>query len=114
MALSEFEKNRIEKIFTDYCEKKIPLDIRDQLRIEFQIRGDEVSLSECRAPWRGEGEWTSMKVARFKKDQKTETWQLSWADRNDRWKPYPPLPYHRDIEKLLAEVEKSENGAFWG
>jgi hypothetical protein len=98
MALSEFEKKRIETIFTAYCVEKIPLDIRAQVRIEFQIRGDEVSLIECRAPWRGEGEWTSMKVARFKKDHKTETWQLYWADRNDRWKPYPPLPYHRDIE----------------
>lgn len=114
MALSEFEKKRIEKIFTDYCQSKIPPHVRDKIRIEFQIRGDEVSLFECRAPWRGEGEWTSMKVARFKKDHKTETWLLYWADRNDRWKPYPPLPYHRDIEKLLAEVEKNETGAFWG
>lgn len=63
MALSELEKIRIEKLFTDYCEQKIPLHIRDQIRIEFQIRGDEVSLFECRAPWRGEDEWTSMKVA---------------------------------------------------
>jgi len=31
-----------------------------------------------------------------------------------KWREYPPLPYHRDIEKLLAEVEKNENGAFWG
>ncbi len=114
MALSELEKKRIEKIFTDYCEEKIPPQYRNELRVEYQIRGDEVSLIECRAPRRGEGEWTSMKVARFKKDHKTETWQLSWADRNDRWKSYPPLPYHRDIEKLLAEVEKNENGAFWG
>jgi hypothetical protein len=114
MGLSEFEKKRIEKIFADYCEEKIPLDIRNQVKIEFLIRGDEVSLFECRAPWKGEGEWISMKIARFKKDHKTETWQLYWADRNDRWKPYPPLPYHRDIEMLLAEVEENETGAFWG
>jgi hypothetical protein len=56
----------------------------------------------------------SMKVARSKKDPKTETWQLYWADRNSKWRPYPPLPYHRDIEKLLKEVEKSEIGVFWG
>lgn len=55
-----------------------------------------------------------MKVARFKKDDKTETWQLNWADRNSKWRKYPPLPSHRDIEKLLAEVDKNECGAFWG
>jgi hypothetical protein len=27
---------------------------------------------------------------------------------------YPPLPFHRAIEKLLKEVEKNETGAFWG
>lgn len=39
---------------------------------------------------------------------------LHWADRNGKWREYLLLPYHRDIEKLLAEVEKNENGAFWG
>jgi len=114
MALTELEKKRIEKIFTDYCEKKVPLQYRNELRVEFQIRGNDVCLFECRAPWRGEGEWTSSKIARFKKDPKTETWQLNWADRNNKWREYPPLPFHARIEKLLEEVEKNENGAFWG
>lgn len=114
MALSAFEKKRVEKIFAEYCEQKVPPDIRDQVRIEFQIKSDEVCLLESRPVWDDPSRWTSMKVARFKKDHKTETWQLFWADRNDRWKPYPPLPYHRDIEKLLDEVEKNETGAFWG
>jgi hypothetical protein len=82
MALSEFEKKRIEKIFTDYCENKVPPHVRDKLRVEFQIRGDEVKLFECRPRWRGEGDWISSKIARFKKDPKTETWLLYWADRN--------------------------------
>jgi hypothetical protein len=82
--------------------------------IEFTIRGNEVSLFESRPHLQGGGEWISMKVARFKKDPKTETWHLYWADRNSKWRPYPPLPFHRDIEKLLQEVEKNETGAFWG
>lgn len=84
MPLSEFEKKRIEKIFTDYCEKKVPPQYRNELRVEFQIRGNDVCLFECRPPWRREGEWTSSKIARFKKDPQTETWQLSWADRNNK------------------------------
>ena len=114
MAFSELEKKRIEKIFTDYCEKKVPPQYRNELRVEFQIRGNEVSLLECRAPWRGEGDWTRTKVARFKKDPKTETWLLFWADRNNKWREYSPLSFHARIEKLLDEVEKNENGAFWG
>lgn len=43
MALSEFEKKRVEKLLTAYCENKIPPDLRDQIRIEFRIRGNEVN-----------------------------------------------------------------------
>lgn len=114
MALSEFEKKRVEKLLTAYCENKIPLHLRNQIRIEFTIRGNEVSLFERQPQLQGSSEWISMKVARFKKDPKTETWQLYWADRNSKWRLFPPLPYHRDIEKLLQEVEKNESGAFWG
>jgi hypothetical protein len=114
MPLSELEKKRIEKLFTDYCAKKIPVQYHNELRVEFEIKGNEVYLLECRSPWRGEGDWTRMKVARFKKDPKTETWLLYWADRNSKWRQYPPMPFHARIEKLLDEVEKNENGAFWG
>jgi|LGOV01.1.fsa_nt_gb hypothetical protein len=114
MALSEFEIKRVDKLLTAYCEGKVPAHLRDQIRIEYRIRGNEVSLFESRPHLQGSGEWFSMKVARFKKDTQTGTWLLFWADRNSKWQPYPPLPFHRDIEKLLQEVEKNETGAFWG
>jgi hypothetical protein len=114
VSLSEFEKKRIEKIFSDYCHKKVPPHLHDQIRVEYQVRGSEVILLETRPVWDDPTRWTSMKIARFKKDSKTETWQLYWADRNERWRQYPPLPFHRDIERLLDEVEKNETGAFWG
>lgn len=114
MALSEFEKKRVEKLLTAYCENKIPPHLRDRIKIEFRIRGNEVSLFESRPHMQCGGEWISMKVARFKKDPETETWELYWADRNSKWRRYPPLPFHRDIEKLLQEVDKNESGAFWG
>lgn len=40
MPLSEFEQKRIEKIFTDYCEKKVPSQYHNELRVEFEIRGN--------------------------------------------------------------------------
>ena len=114
MALSEFEKKRIEKLLTAYCAGKVPPDLRNRIRIEFLIRGNEVKLFESRPHLQGGGEWIAMKVARFKKDPATQTWQLFWADRNGKWRSYPPLPYHRDLEKLLKEVDRNDSGAFWG
>lgn len=114
MPLSEFEIKRVEKLFTAYCEGKVPGYLRDQIRIEYRIRGNEVSLFESRAHLQGSGEWISTKVACFRKDSESEAWQLFWADRNSKWRPYSPLPSHRDIEKLLQTVEGNETGAFWG
>ncbi len=114
MALSEFEVKRVDKLFTVYCEGKIPAHLQDQIRIEYRIRGNEVSLLESRPHLQGSGEWISMKVARFNKDPQTGLWQLFWADRNSKWRSYSPLSFHRDLEKLLQEVEKNESGAFWG
>ena len=55
MALSEFEKKRVEKLLTAYCENRIPPDLHDQIRLEFTIRGNEVSLFESRPHWQGGG-----------------------------------------------------------
>ena len=114
MALSEFERKRVEKLLTAYCETKIPSHLRDRIRLEFRIRGNEVSLFESRPHWQGAGEWIATKVARFRKDPKAQTWQLFWADRNSKWRPYPTLPFHRDFEILLQEVDRNVTGAFWG
>ena len=65
MALSEFEIKRVDKLLTAYCEGKVPAPLRDQIRIEYRIRGNEVSLFESRPHLQGSGEWISMKVARF-------------------------------------------------
>lgn len=114
MSLSEFEIKRIDKLLNAYCDNKIPAHLRDQIRIEYRIRGNEVSLFESRSHLQGSGEWISTKVACFKKDVQSQTWHLFWADRNSQWQPYAPLPCHRDIEKLLQEVENNPTGAFWG
>lgn len=114
MPLSEFEIKRVDKLFTAYCEQKVPAHLRDQIRIEYRIRDFAVSLFESRPLLQGSGEWISTKVARFQKDPQTETWRLFWADRDSQWQPYAPLPIHRDIEKLLQVVEKNETGLFFG
>jgi hypothetical protein len=114
VSLSEFELKRIGKIFPEYCEKRVPAHLSSEIKIEYQIRGDELTLYESRPVWDDHAKWISGKVARFKKDPQTETWYLYWADANGRWIEYSLLPCHRDIAKLLAEVEKNGNGAFWG
>jgi len=114
MPLSEFEKQRVIKVFSAYCETKVPHHISDQFRIEFELRGCEIKLFESRPDWRDKNQWVSQKVARFKKNIGTNSWQLYYADKNDRWHVFEPYPTDKDIEKLLAEVETDSTGIFWG
>lgn len=114
MSLSEFEKQRVKKIFSAYCAMKAPHHISDQFRVEFELRGDEVKLFESRPFHLDKSQWISHKIARFKKDRESNCWQLYYADRNERWHLFEPFPSDKDIEKMLAEVEKDTTGIFWG
>jgi hypothetical protein len=114
VPLSEFELKRVEKIFADYCEKKIPAYLQSKIRMEYQVREDEVTLFESRPVWDDHAMWISGKVARFSKDRETGGWFLYQAGHDGGWCQYEPLPFHRQIEKLLDEVDKNETGAFCG
>ncbi len=114
MALSEFEQKRIDKLFSTFCRERVPAQYHDQIRIEFRIKGNEVTLYESRPHYQNKSTWFSTSIARFKKDPDTESWQLYCADRNDKWHAYRDFPPNRDIEKLLAEVKSDPTGIFWG
>lgn len=114
MALSEFERERIEKLFGEYCQRKVPPHVRNMLRIEYKIRGGEVKLFECRPRYDDHSVWTELPVARFKKDEKKNTWLLYCADRNSKWHLFKPNGEDKNIEKLLDEVDRDTTGIFWG
>ncbi len=114
MALSEFEEKRIEKLFAAFCQARVPAQYHDQIRIEFRIKGEEVTLYESRPHYRDKSTWFSTSIARFKKKSKAESWQLYCADRNNKWHIYQGCPPNRDIEKLLTEVNNDPTGIFWG
>ena len=114
MSLSEFEHQRIEKLFGVYCEGKIPAHVRNKIRITFKISGNEVILFEYRPRFDDPALWCEMAIARFKKNEKKNVWHLYCADRNSKWHLYEPYPEHKDIEKLLGEVQRDKTGIFWG
>jgi hypothetical protein len=114
MALSEFEKQRVEKVFSVYCESKVPLHVSDRFRVEFEIRGMEIKLFESRPNKLDRSRWVSHKIARFKKKSDLNVWLLYYAGSNGRWRVFEPYPEDKDIEKLLDEVERDPSGCFWG
>ena len=56
-APSEFAIKLIETKLTEYCERRIPIDICDQVNLTFKIMRDKVTLIETRPYFRDPSIW---------------------------------------------------------
>lgn len=101
-----------------YCERKTPQEHRDEVRIEYAVRGKNATIFEARAPWKPElgPEWTRQPVAQLRYDPTDHHWRLYFRDRNGRWHPYPEdrVPPTPRLDVLLAELDEDPTGLFWG
>lgn len=99
-----------------FCEEQVPADLRDQIRVECEIRGRSVTILEARPPWKEElgPEWTKLRVAQLRYDSDSGRWALHWPDRNGRWHPYDEVPATPDVQELLAEIDRDPTNIFWG
>ena len=111
MAAPELAVAKIKR----YCNHKTPPELRDEMRLEVDVRGDSVTISDCRPLWRGEpGEWTRMKIAQLRYDPSTARWALYWADRNSRWHRYDDLEPTTDLDEVIAEIDEDPTCIFFG
>jgi hypothetical protein len=99
-----------------YCEERVPLESRSQMRLEHSVRGNAITIVERRPPWSEVvgPEWTSMKIAQLRYDARDRRWTLYCADRNDRWWPYDFAEPSSDIDDLLSALDEDPSGIFWG
>jgi hypothetical protein len=114
MALPEFTKRLVESKLSSYCEQRVPLHVRDRVKLAFKIRGNSVTLFEQRPVYREKSKWVDIPVAQFRFNLSRSLWTLYCADRNSKWHEYLPAALTRDFDMLLAEVDKDPTGIFWG
>lgn len=112
MAVPETDLARIRR----FCEKQVPRELRDQVRVEHRVRGRTVTIAEHRPPWDPAlgPEWTDTPQARMKYDEQTKGWTLYWFDRNSRAHLYDLLEPDQPIERLLAEYDDDPTCIFKG
>ncbi len=98
-----------------FCRDRIPVHVRDRIRLDVDVSGRAITIVERRAPWAPEigPEWTSMPIARLRLHATDGTWALFWSDSNNVW--------HRDsleptpqIHRLLARVADDPSNRYWG
>jgi Protein of unknown function (DUF3024) len=116
MALPTEVKDDAIALVTTYCATKIPSEHDSEIRIEYRVRGNTITIYECRPPWREDlgPDWTSLRVCTFQWDPKTRLWTLHARDRNERRLDYPYLDPAPSVMPLLRELEKDPTGIFWG
>ena len=99
-----------------FCQQRCPEELRDEVRLDYEVRGHAITLVECRAPWRPDygPDWTRTQIARLRYDAQSALWSLYWRDSRERWLAYDGTPPARDVGPLLAEIGDDPHGCFWG
>jgi Protein of unknown function (DUF3024) len=99
-----------------FCRERCPEGLRDKVALEYDVRGNAITIVECRAPWRADygPDWTRSKIAQLRYDPTATEWTLHWCDSRERWLAYDDVAPAHDVGPLLAEVGADPHGCFWG
>ena len=95
-----------------YCDQRST----DDYRIEHAIRGVCITIVERRPPWNPDfgSEWSTMKIAQLRYDERARHWKLYAAGSGDRWHAYEFAAPAADVAPLLNAIEQDRTGIFWG
>ena len=114
MPLPAFTLQLVDKKLSAYCERKIPPQVRDKVRLSYKIRGNSVTLYEKRPSFLDPAIWTETAIAQFRFDQDSGKWMLYCSDRNSKWHESPDFAPDADLDALLKEVDADPTCIFWG
>ena len=98
-----------------FCERRVPADLADEIRLEYRVRGNGITMVERRPPWHPDAgtEWSTVTVAQVRYDDVTGKWSLFAPDSHGRWHACDGAAAS-NLDRLLAEVDAEPTGIFWG
>ena len=99
-----------------YWDDKIPAALRNELRVEYTVRGKSITIYECRPPWdaTADDEWTRQPVAQLRYDPTDHNWHLYCADRNSRSHPLRTGARDRPARRAPRRDRPRPNGDLLG
>ena len=114
MSLDELQKRRVKKIMDVFCEERIPDRVKDQIKMDYNIRGNYVTLIEKRRHYKNPNEWTEQKIAQFRFNTENNKWSLYWWRHTEKWQKYEEVQPSNDLQELVNEVDEDPVALFWG
>jgi hypothetical protein len=82
--MNELDKKRITKIVGVFCENRIPPHVRNEIKLIFKIRGNDVNIIESRPHWQNKNIWTEMLIAKIR--HLSKCYVLAIAMATCKWK----------------------------
>lgn len=115
MALSEFERKRLERAIGEFMEKcRPPPRVRPQLDLGFRVTGQSVEIFEIRPRYDKPEVKIEEPVAKATFVKRQGTWRVFWQRADLKWHRYDPVPEVTSLEQFLALVDKDEYSCFFG
>ncbi len=114
MAFSEDERLGISSLLDPWCEKRVPIIVRDQVVLQYRVTRHDVLLFEKRQGYPDRETWVESPVAKFRFNRKRGRWTILWLDSNRDWHAYSYLDPAAELSALLEEVDRDPTGIFWG
>ncbi len=114
MPLSDTVRHQADTMLNDFCERRVPLDVRDRVRMHHEFYGDYAILFEDRPRWDNPEEWIHSPIAKFRFNMKEGKWTLYWPDGNLKWHKYNTVQPSANLGKLLQEVDNDPTRIFFG
>ncbi|MBU1658696.1 DUF3024 domain-containing protein [bacterium] len=114
MPIPPIQKQLVEKLMQNYCDKKAPKELNESIQLFYYIRGNNITLVESRPSWHDKTEWIDMKIAQIRFENESKTFTLYCPDRNEKWHLYDFIEASTELENLLKEIDRDPTGIFWG
>jgi len=89
-------------------------EIRNQLDIDYEIKGQSVILNEIRPAWNNPKEILTLGYAKATYLKSKNIWKIFWKRADNKWHSYKPKSDVTELKDFLAIVEQDEYGCFKG
>lgn len=106
-------ENDVERV-RRFCDAENQHEHTDELRVEFELDNNTITLYESRSPWDGRStERMRENFARLRWSPTNGNWKLFCLDRNLKWRTYSNIG-PGSMTRLLREIDEDPTFIFKG